>query len=178
MVEWFRMTLKTDSLPKSVTFLLLGNAYIFIGYFLLWFISTKLSWMMMTIILTLTFFSDVGGYIAGNLLGGPKLAPSISPNKTWSGALGSICLTVAGGVLMSLTPYYDPNFISWLPAPLLFGMISVTAQAGDLLESWTKRQLNVKDSSHIIPGHGGILDRVDSVLAVIYLLAVLMVLSL
>lgn len=177
LVEWFRMSIKTDSLPRSVSFLLVGNAYIFIGYFLLWVISTKLNWMMLTIILTLTFLSDVGGYVFGNILRGPKLVPSISPNKTWSGALGAICTTVAGGYLLTMTPYYDNSFLAWLPAPLFFVMTSIVAQLGDLLESWSKRQLNVKDSSHLIPGHGGILDRVDSVIAVSYLVAVLMWIS-
>jgi phosphatidate cytidylyltransferase len=177
LVEWFRMTIKAETLPKTVTFLLIGNAYIFIGCFLLWFLSTKLNWMMLTIILTLIFCSDVGGYIFGNLLKGPKLFPRISPKKTWSGALGAICFTVAGGYILSMTPYYDPKFLAFIPAPLFFVLISVVAQAGDLLESWCKRQLNVKDSSQLIPGHGGVLDRVDSVLAVVYMVSVLMWIS-
>lgn len=177
LVEWFRMTIKAETLPKSVTYLLIGNAYIFIGCFLFWFISTKLSWMMMTIILTLTFLSDTGGYIFGNILKGPKLVPSISPKKTWSGALGAICMTLGSGYLFSMTPYYEQSFLSALPAPLFFVLISVVAQAGDLLESWTKRSLNVKDSGNLIPGHGGILDRLDSVLAVVYMVAILMWIS-
>lgn len=174
MVEWFRMSIKAETLPKAVTYLLLGNAYIFIGFFLLWLISTQLNWIMMTVLLTLTFLSDIGGFIFGSILKGPKLVPHISPNKTWTGALGAICLTVAGGYATTLTPYYDTTFLNGFPAPLLCLMISIVAQLGDLIESWTKRKLNVKDSSHLIPGHGGILDRVDSVLAVSYLVAILM----
>jgi phosphatidate cytidylyltransferase len=177
MVEWFRMTLKADSLPKTTTFLLIGNAYIFIGFFLAWVLTTNLSWIMMTIILSLTFLSDIGGYIFGNILKGPKLVPSISPKKTWSGALGAIWTTVTGGYLLTLTPYYDHTFLSFLPAPLLFAMISAVAQAGDLLESWCKRSLNVKDSSHLIPGHGGVLDRLDSVIAVVYMVSILMAIA-
>lgn len=173
LVEWFRMTLKAETLVKSVTFLLIGNAYIFIGCFLFWYLSTELSWMMMTTILTITFLSDTGGYVFGNLLKGPKLAPSISPNKTWSGALGAICSTVAGGYIFSALGFYEPSFLSFIPAPLFFALISVVAQMGDLLESWTKRQLNAKDSGVLIPGHGGILDRLDSVIAVIYMIFLL-----
>lgn len=168
LVEWFRMTLKAETLTKSVSFLLVGNAYIFMGCFLFWFLSTELSWSMMTILLSLIFLSDIGGYVSGNLLKGPKLIPRISPNKTWSGALGAICLTLTGGYLFSMTSYYDPTFLSFIPLPLFFVFISVIAQMGDILESWTKRQLNAKDSGSLIPGHGGILDRLDSVLAVTY----------
>lgn len=177
LVEWFRMTLKAETLSKCVLFLLIGNAYIFIGCFLFWFLSTKLSWIMMTIILTLTFLSDIGGYIFGNLLKGPKLIPSISPNKTWSGALGAVCTTLIGGYAFSMTPYYETSFLSIIPAPLFFASLSIVAQAGDLLESWSKRALKVKDSSNLIPGHGGILDRLDSVLAVIYLVSILSLIS-
>ncbi|MBP6986418.1 MAG: phosphatidate cytidylyltransferase [Alphaproteobacteria bacterium] len=168
LVEWFRMTLKAETLTKSVSFLLVGNAYIFMGCFLFWFLSTELSWSMMTILLSLIFLSDIGGYVSGNLLKGPKLIPRISPNKTWSGALGAICFTLTGGYLFSMTPYYDATFLSFIPLPLFFVFISVIAQMGDILESWTKRQLNAKDSGSLIPGHGGILDRLDSVLAVTY----------
>jgi phosphatidate cytidylyltransferase len=177
LVEWFRMTIKSDSLPKTVSFLLLGNAYIFIGCFLFWFISTKLSWLMVTIILTLTFLSDIGGYLFGSVMKGPKLVPKISPNKTWSGALGAICFTVAGGYALQMTSYYDHSFLGFLPAPLFFVLISAIAQAGDILESWAKRSLNVKDSGTLIPGHGGVLDRLDSVLAVVYMVSIFMWIS-
>lgn len=131
----------------------------------------------MTIILTLTFLSDIGGYVFGNILKGPKLVPSISPNKTWSGSLGAICFTVAGGYLLQMTPYYELSFLSFIPSPLFFVAISVVAQAGDLLESWSKRALNVKDSGTLIPGHGGLLDRLDSVIAVVYMVSILMWIS-
>lgn len=169
MIEWFRLILQTKSLPKAVSFLLIGNAYIFIGCFLFWFLSTKIPWPHLVIILTLTFLSDIGGFVVGSTLDGPKLVPSISPNKTWSGALGSILFTLIGGYLFKVQTYLDVSSLQILLSWPFLLILSMVAQLGDLLESWTKRVFWVKDSSRLIPGHGGILDRIDSVLAVIYL---------
>jgi len=113
--------------------------------------------------------TDICAYFVGRSLGGPKLAPSISPGKTQSGAIGG----AVGGVLfgMALAVYAGlPN----LPLLALVAFIlSVVSQAGDLFESWVKRRHGVKDSGWIIPGHGGVMDRVDGlVVAAIALYAV------
>ena len=113
-------------------------------------------------ILFVVWAVDICAYFAGRGIGGPKLAPAISPNKTWAGLLGGM----AGGALVSAAA---ADWLGWpLTAMLAAGAaLAVVAQAGDLLESWCKRRFGVKDSSHIIPGHGGILDRVDGLLAVL-----------
>ena len=105
------------------------------------------------------WLSDIGGYVAGRLIGGPRLAPAISPNKTWAGALGALTFVTIGVLLLvNLT---TANALVYLLIGLL---LSVATQAGDLFESWVKRMFGVKDSGTLIPGHGGVLDRVDGVL--------------
>ncbi|WP_341896859.1 phosphatidate cytidylyltransferase [Ferrovibrio terrae] len=111
-------------------------------------------------LLVVVWSTDIGAYVAGRLIGGPKLIPSISPNKTWAGLLGGmLCAAIAGGLIAR----FDPR----LPADLLaaFGaVVAVVAQAGDFTESAIKRHYNVKDSGTLIPGHGGVLDRLDGLL--------------
>jgi phosphatidate cytidylyltransferase len=111
--------------------------------------------------------SDIGAYAAGRLLGGPKLAPAVSPNKTWSGAAGGLLSAMAVGAAAA----YVMASVAGIPTPpagrvlLVAGAIGLLAQAGDFFESWIKRRFQVKDSSSLIPGHGGLLDRLDGVLA-------------
>ena len=99
---------------------------------------------------------DVGAYLVGRLVGGPRLAPAISPGKTWSGAAGGTLIAVLAGMAA-----WPERLALVAPVALL---LSVTAQAGDLLESAIKRRFGVKDSGRLIPGHGGLLDRLDGVL--------------
>ncbi len=106
--------------------------------------------------------SDIGAYMAGRALGGPKLAPAVSPNKTWSGALGGLLFAMAVGTAVALL--LAPGSFA-MEAALVAAVLSVAAQAGDLLESAIKRHFKVKDTSSLIPGHGGLLDRLDGVLA-------------
>lgn len=106
--------------------------------------------------------ADTGGYIAGRSIGGPKLAPRISPNKTWAGLAGAV---VGAGLVGLLTAFILNHTNVWV-LPLLSAVLGVVEQVGDLVESAFKRHFGVKDASHIIPGHGGVLDRVDGLLAV------------
>jgi phosphatidate cytidylyltransferase len=106
--------------------------------------------------------SDIGAYVAGRRFGGPRLAPAISPNKTWSGALGGLAASVA--VAAACASIVTPG-AGLLPVALVALLLGATTQAGDLLESWIKRRFQVKDTSRLIPGHGGLLDRLDGVLA-------------
>jgi phosphatidate cytidylyltransferase len=119
--------------------------------------------------LVLTWASDIGAFFVGRTIGGPKLIPSVSPGKTVSGALGGLVATVGVSWLYiryALVP--AASLTMTLPAIILFGLvISVAAQVGDLAESLLKREANVKDSSRLLPGHGGLLDRLDSVLFVL-----------
>jgi len=119
--------------------------------------------------LVLTWASDIGAFFVGRAVGGPKLIPSVSPGKTISGALGGLAATVLVSwlyVRFALRPVALLTMTT--SATILFGaLISVSAQVGDLAESLLKREANVKDSSHLIPGHGGLLDRLDSLLFVL-----------
>jgi phosphatidate cytidylyltransferase len=111
-------------------------------------------------VLMVVWASDIGAYLAGRWIGGPRLAPRISPGKTWSGAAGGLIAALAVGVGTAVWLGAAPLSAAAIALPL-----GLVAQAGDLLESAIKRWLGVKDSSHIIPGHGGLLDRLDGVLA-------------
>lgn len=113
-------------------------------------------------ILALVIATDTGAYAAGRSIGGPKLAPSISPNKTWAGLLGGVVAAAIVGLIAGLLLDL-PN--TW-KLMILSGGLAVIEQVGDLAESAFKRRFGMKDSSHIIPGHGGVLDRVDGLLAV------------
>ncbi len=119
-------------------------------------------------VLLVVWATDIGGYFAGRGVGGPKLWPRVSPNKTWAGAIGGFAgsLIVAAGFAAS-------GIGRLLPLLVLGGVLSVAGQLGDLFESAVKRRFGMKDSSHIIPGHGGLMDRLDSLVAVLVLGAVL-----
>lgn len=110
--------------------------------------------------------TDVGAYFSGRTIGGPKIAPRISPSKTWAGLLGG--MAAAAAVLVATrqgTPVHQA---------VLSGMVlAVVAQAGDFFESWMKRRAGVKDSSRLIPGHGGLFDRVDGLLAVCFVTGII-----
>lgn len=121
--------------------------------------------------------TDVGAYFAGRTIGGPKIAPSISPSKTWAGLLGGMVgATLAFAGLMAFQ--YEASGSGPQPAwseAVFFGCFTaVVAQAGDFFESWMKRRAGVKDSGKLIPGHGGLFDRVDGLLAVVFVGGVLM----
>ncbi|MGP8171127.1 phosphatidate cytidylyltransferase [Rhodoblastus sp.] len=107
--------------------------------------------------------ADICAYFGGRLIGGPKLAPRISPGKTWSGFLvGVFC----GAALGAIVAHLWPTARSPLGEVFLLGLAAgALAQAGDLFESWIKRRFGVKDSSRLIPGHGGVMDRLDGFIA-------------
>ncbi|PSH69325.1 phosphatidate cytidylyltransferase [Phyllobacterium brassicacearum] len=113
--------------------------------------------------------TDIFAYFNGRALGGPKLAPRFSPNKTWAGALGGAAAGVAAGV--TFAAFVAPA--GGVPIPLIALLLSIIAQIGDLGESWVKRRFGVKDSSQLIPGHGGVMDRVDGLVAAAALLYVI-----
>ncbi len=126
---------------------------------------------------------DVGAYFAGRAIGGPKIAPSISPSKTWAGLIGGAI--AAAAVAIGIEVAYPeagqfgpaspdgPTAINFVGAIIAGIVIAVLAQAGDFFESWMKRRAGVKDSSNLIPGHGGLFDRVDGFLAVFFVLAII-----
>jgi phosphatidate cytidylyltransferase len=119
--------------------------------------------------LVLTWVSDIGAFFVGRSVGGRKLIPAVSPGKTVSGAVGGlVATTIASWLYVRYVLGPVASLSMTVPGALLFGaLISAAAQIGDLVESLLKREANVKDSSRLIPGHGGLLDRLDSLLFVL-----------
>lgn len=121
-------------------------------------------WLMLTV-----WATDTGAYFAGRLVGGPKLAPRLSPKKTWAGLIGA-------ALSAAIVGFVFPSFDAGAPSPLVLALTgaltAVVAQGGDLAKSSVKRRFGAKDSSHLIPGHGGLFDRVDGLLAAGLVLAV------
>ena len=148
-----------------------GFVYIAVPTFFLLVISWVYFGLVFWIFIV-TWSTDIFAYFAGRSIGGPKLAPKISPNKTWAGLIGGM---VGAGVLgLAAAILFDLGqpFI-WLGA--LMGLV---AQIGDLYESWEKRRAGVKDSGTLLPGHGGVLDRLDGLLAVVVATIIVLLLGL
>lgn len=114
----------------------------------------------MLFVFAVVWATDILAYFVGRALGGPKLAPSISPGKTWSGAIGGAVSAVVAGVVLIHFLLPGTEIIAAVAALVL----SVCSQSGDLFESFIKRKFGVKDSSRLIPGHGGVMDRVDGLI--------------
>ncbi len=119
------------------------------------------------LILLVVWVTDIGGYFAGRGIGGPKLWPRVSPNKTWAGAFGGFVASVAVAAGFAACGLGRTGVLL-----LLGSALSIISQLGDLFESAVKRHFGVKDSSHIIPGHGGLLDRLDGFVAAVVVAAI------
>jgi phosphatidate cytidylyltransferase len=136
-----------------------GFVYVAIPAFALlvlsWTYAGLVFWVMVV-----TWATDIFAYFAGRAIGGPKLAPKVSPNKTWAGLAGGVVGACLAG--WGISWLFDLGLpFQWIGAPM-----AVVAQAGDLYESWVKRRAGVKDSGTLLPGHGGVLDRLDGLLPV------------
>ncbi len=135
---------------------------------LTWYAINFIIWQAYGSLLLLTLFlwvwgADIGAYFVGRAYGKHKLAPSISPGKTWEGVLGGGATTILLAIVMS---FFFPFGISYTLALLLLSVvIAIISVLGDLVESMIKRQSNIKDSGTLLPGHGGLLDRLDSLLS-------------
>ena len=132
-------------------------------------LDPRAGWATTLWILAVVWATDTGAFAAGRTFGGPRLAPRFSPNKTWSGLLGGVVCAAAVGAVTGLL-VASPHIGA---LALLSGLLAVVAQMGDLAESIAKRHFGVKDSSGLIPGHGGLLDRLDGMLTVIPAVALL-----
>ena len=124
-------------------------------------------WLALSVVVT-----DVAAFAAGRTIGGPKIWPRVSPNKTWAGLVGGMAGSAGFGALLALSLGLAPGLVA-----LAGAVIAIVAQAGDFAESALKRTFDVKDSGRLIPGHGGILDRVDGQVTVLPLAAALILLS-
>lgn len=133
-----------------------GIAYVALPALALLFLRYQPNGLLLALwTLATVWVTDIGAYAAGRSIGGPKLAPKVSPNKTWAGLMGGVVSALVLGLLLWR--------FAGLPLQLAFAspILAVMAQVGDLYESWLKRQAGVKDSGTILPGHGGVLDRLD-----------------
>lgn len=114
----------------------------------------------MLFVFAVVWGTDIFAYFVGRAVGGPKLAPAISPGKTWSGAIGGAVCGVLAGVAVFMAHFSLDD----VRIPTVALLLSVASQIGDLFESFVKRRFGVKDSSRLIPGHGGVMDRVDGLI--------------
>ena len=161
-LQWL---MRSHPFRRALLFLT-GCFYICIPTFVLMTLNHKgtdyrffLLWMF-----SLVWATDMGAYFMGRMLKGPKLAPRISPNKTWAGFFGGIFWAVALGI--GLDQYFHIESLLTIPFFVVLLAIPLAAHLGDLLESYIKRHFGVKDAGSLIPGHGGLLDRLDSLLLV------------
>ncbi|MBX7495707.1 phosphatidate cytidylyltransferase [Qipengyuania sp. 6B39] len=176
LVEFVLLVVKaTPNVPYRLAAILGGAVYIGLAGLAL----TRFPVAMIVAVIGAVVFVDTFAYFFGRTLGGPKIAPAISPSKTWAGLLGGIVgasIWIAGWVYVVAHATSGSNTM-WFEARELaqiLGMgaaVAVTAQAGDFFESWLKRKAGVKDSSRLIPGHGGVFDRTDGMIPVALLAA-------
>lgn len=149
-----------------------GIAYVAFPALALLFLRLEPQGLLLALwVLATVWTTDIGAYFAGRTIGGPKLAPSVSPNKTWAGLIGGVCSALVLGLILSQT--------AGLPLQLAVAspILAVIAQIGDLYESALKRQAGVKDSGNLLPGHGGVLDRLDGLVPVAPAAAMLILLD-
>jgi phosphatidate cytidylyltransferase len=157
---------------KNILFISIASILLFFSFYAFYFLrgDTKYSLIIIFWILISTFFSDIGGYIFGKIIKGKKLI-KISPNKTYSGAIGSVILSCLSLPLLNLVQvfFFNKLLVNFLEFNFLFltVFISITCQLGDLSVSFLKRKINIKNISNILPGHGGVLDRIDGLIFVL-----------
>jgi phosphatidate cytidylyltransferase len=172
--EWTGIISHAEDKGHHNLWLVIGVFYIAIPCISLLWLRGHSSGLIITLwVLLSVWATDIAAYFAGRFFGGWKLAPSISPNKTWSGLAGGVLASSITGmfVLIFIDSQHPVLFV------LLSGLLAVIAQIGDLFESGIKRHFGVKDSGTILPGHGGILDRVDGILTAAPAVALIMLID-
>lgn len=164
--------------PHPILMLVIGLIYLSISYAS--YVGLRFSfeagaWLALATVLCV-WASDIGAYFAGKFIGGPKMAPKLSPKKTWAGLIGAM---VSCGLMLEVFLFAGPHMShllntntgltsadSWICVFLIGAVLGVVGQIGDVSISFLKRRVNVKDTGHLIPGHGGLLDRIDALLLV------------
>lgn len=165
--EWFGLSKKVQLFVPT---LLMGVIYMALSYGSFMALREVYSINVLLLFLSMIWASDIGAYFVGKTIGGPKLIQKISPNKTWSGFGGALFFPALVSVIwvsvLGLHSEFNGNpFFILLPLAAVLGVVTgCVGQAGDLLVSFVKRQAGVKDTGALIPGHGGLLDRIDSML--------------
>jgi phosphatidate cytidylyltransferase len=164
LIAWFFARRMAETLTQPAFRLALGVLYIGLAGIALIELrhDTEAGRANVLFLFLIVWASDIGAYLAGRSLGGPRLWPAVSPNKTWSGAAGGLVAAMLVGLAVAFA--WSPA-AKVLPVVAAAALLGLASQAGDLLESAIKRHFHVKDSSYLIPGHGGLLDRMDGVLA-------------
>jgi len=171
-VEWCALARKlTASAAGRAAWYLAGLAYVGLAVttlYLLRGLVPPVGATPLVVVLGGVIATDVGAYFAGRTIGGPKIAPAISPSKTWAGlAGGMVGATAATFITFALSSGMTANPLEKVAIGCV---IAVVSQLGDFFESWMKRRAGVKDSGRLIPGHGGLLDRADGLMAVLFVL--------
>jgi len=157
---------------KNLLFNVSSNIILIFSLFSFYYLrgDSNYSLIIMYWILVATFLSDIGGYVFGRILKGKKLT-KISPNKTYSGSIGSVIFAIGSIPLLNMLQkmFFNENLINFyqLKYLLLTILISIICQLGDLYVSFWKRKINIKNISNILPGHGGVLDRIDGLIFVL-----------
>ncbi len=155
--EWQGMARRS---PRKFLYLNLGNLYIALSFISFYLIYDKAGGEKALLLFAMVWVSDIGAYFFGKLIGGPKMIPKVSPNKTWAGLAGAV---LAPAILWSGFTFLSGDHTYFLS--FIFGLlIGLAGQGGDLLISFVKRQADLKDTGSLIPGHGGLLDRIDSMM--------------
>lgn len=160
LYEWQRMSMRTS---KKWLMLFAGYVYFTLCYGL--FINVRLEdsgFQLIVFLFVCVWSCDIGAFFTGKFFGGPKCVPKISPNKTWSGVFGGAALSVLLGHLFAylfLSEHYNVFYVTQISIVIAFA-----AMLGDLVISYAKRLADIKDTGSIIPGHGGVLDRIDSLI--------------
>lgn len=163
LYEWIHLSLRTG---RTFLFIALGLVYIPVSFWCCYWLRAEYPAFIALLFICMVWGSDIGAYFVGKTFRGPKMAKHISPNKTWAGFAGAI---IVPAVLALIFFIYISGFqfsdVWVFNVAVISGVaIGVVGQAGDLIISVLKRQAHVKDSGYLIPGHGGLLDRIDSML--------------
>ena len=166
--EWFKMNKKNDLVK------LFGTIFLFFSFYSAFNIREKSGIDFFIFIILICIFTDIGGYVFGKIFKGPRLT-SISPKKTYAGVIGGFLLSLVAGI--TYIKFISSEFLATDYSRLLFGifLISLISQIGDLIISYFKRKAKLKDTGKILPGHGGLLDRIDGIIFVfpfIYLIII------
>jgi len=168
LVEWFALVRAMTLGSAAKGGLMVAGPILVLGAIAgLWFVRDRLGVTAALWVFGMVWAADIGAYFAGRAFGGARLAPKISPSKTWSGLVGAIIAALIASATIG-------DRAGIVGVPLWIGLfMGLIAQLGDLGESWMKRRAGVKDSGRLIPGHGGIFDRVDGLLPVALILGAL-----
>jgi len=172
--EWWGLVRQfVTGIPGRIVWMAAALVYVGLAAIMLvvlWNAPAPIGRTILLAIVAAVIGTDVGAYFMGRAIGGPKIAPSISPSKTWAGLGGGML----GAFVAIVTVSYPVEGLSDLGWKLLVApCLAIVAQAGDFFESWMKRRAGVKDSGKLIPGHGGLFDRADGMLAVLFIVGLI-----